>query len=174
MIIDIEQFIESERPYWTELESMLERLDRDATARLDLEAVRRFHYLYERVSSSLVSFSTFAAERETKRYLEALVSRAYAEIHETRDKPHRLRPLHWFFRTFPRTFRRHARSFKVAAAALLAGCLFGGGALTVDPASKDVLLPYPHLSGDPSERVAAEEDATEDRLAEVKAQGAAW
>jgi uncharacterized membrane protein SpoIIM required for sporulation len=72
--------------------------------------------------------------------------------------------LHWFFRILPQTFRRHARAFGLSVAITLAGCLFGAGALAVDPEAKEVIMPFPHLLGDPSERVAREESATEDRL----------
>jgi uncharacterized membrane protein SpoIIM required for sporulation len=50
----------------------------------------------------------------------------------------------------------------------MAGVLFGGFALALDPESKSVLMPFPHLMQDPSKRVAEEESATEDRLSGAK------
>jgi uncharacterized membrane protein SpoIIM required for sporulation len=49
------------------------------------------------------------------------------------------------------------------------GGAFGGMALCLDPAAKPILMPFPHLRGDPSERVAGEERAERDRLQRVKA-----
>ena len=87
---------------------------------------------------------------------------------ETRERPHRLAPLHWFFSTFPQTFRKHVRAFWICLAAMLVGGAFGGFVVLVDPAAKEILLPFSHLLGDPSERVAKEEDADDDRLAGAK------
>ncbi len=97
------------------------------------------------------------------------MARAYGEIHESREKRHRFRPLHWFFIVFPQTFRRHAVAFWLAIAITLAGCIFGGIVIAVDSDSKEVLLPFEHLQGSPAERVAREEHAKEDRLAGHKA-----
>jgi uncharacterized membrane protein SpoIIM required for sporulation len=49
------------------------------------------------------------------------------------------------------------------------GGAFGGLALVMDPGAKQVLMPFPHLQGDPSERVAEEEKADKDRLGSLKA-----
>lgn len=174
MIIDLERFIEAERPYWERLEAVLDKLARDHVYRMNLDEVREFHYLYERVSSDLARISTFASEQETRRYLSSLVARAYSEIHEGRRDPHRFRPIHWFFRSFPQTFRRHIRAFHVAAAVTLVGCLFGGMAIYLDPTAKEAVMPFEHLLQRPSERVAQEEKQLEDRLDGMKAQGAAW
>jgi hypothetical protein len=111
MIIDLERFLAVERPHWMELEKMLERIESHPGARLPLEEVQRFHFLYQRTAADLARINTFASEPETRRYLESLVSRAYGEVHETRHKRSRLAPLTWFFKTLPRTFRKHIRAF---------------------------------------------------------------
>lgn len=174
MIIDLKQFIDREKINWEELESILNRLQNDPSAAMSLDEVRRFHYLYERVSSDLAKISSFSSEKEIRIYLEALVARAYGEIHETREKPHNIRPFTWFFYTFPRTFRRHIRAFYLATAITLAGCLFGGLAIGLDPSSKEILMPFEHLLSSPKQRVAEEEKALSDRLEDQKTQGAAW
>jgi uncharacterized membrane protein SpoIIM required for sporulation len=168
MIIDLQKFIKEERFYWSELESVLERLEKRPELKLSLSKLERFHYLYQRTSGDLAKIKTFASEPNTLAFLESLVGRAFGEIHETREKPHRLAPLHWFFSTFPQTFRKHVRAFWICLAAMLAGSIFGGFVLLADPASKDLLLPFAHLHGDPSERVAQEENAEKDRLSDAK------
>jgi uncharacterized membrane protein SpoIIM required for sporulation len=168
MIIDLHKFIRDERPYWNELESVLDRVEKRPEYRLNFSALQRFHYLYQRTSGDLAKIKTFASEPNTRVFLESLVARAFGEIHETRKRPHRFAPLHWFFTTFPRTFRRHIRAFWICLAAMLVGGAFGAFVLLVEPAAKDVLLPFGHLHGDPSERVAQEENVTADRLAGAK------
>ena len=168
MIIDLQKFIKEERPYWSELEAVLDRFESKPDYRLKLKPLERFHYLYQRASADLAKISTFSAEPNTRLYLETLVGRAFGEIHETREKPHRLRPLHWFFTTFPQTFRKHIRAFWISLLAILVGAAFGGFTIIVDPSTKQILLPFSHLQGDPSDRVKNEEDVDTDRLKGAK------
>jgi uncharacterized membrane protein SpoIIM required for sporulation len=168
MIIDLQKFITNERPYWSELEAVLDRLEKKPEYKLTLGHLERFHYLYQRASADLAKISTFSAEPNTRHYLESLVGRAFGEIHETREKPHRLRPLHWFFSTFPQTFRKHIRAFWISLLAIGVGAAFGGFTLIVDSSTKQILLPFSHLQGDPSERVDKEEDVDADRLKGAK------
>jgi uncharacterized membrane protein SpoIIM required for sporulation len=168
MIIDLQRFVAAERPYWTELERVLDKLEADPNLRMSLEQLSRFHFLYDRTAADLARLTTFASEPETRRYLENLISRCYGEIHETRQHQRRLRPLQWFFQTLPQTFRRHIRAFYVSLAITIIGSLFGGFALALDPEAKPVLMPFPHLLQDPAKRVAEEESATSDRLAGQK------
>jgi len=168
MIIDLQKFITEERSCWVELEAVLDRLENKPEITLTLRQLERFHYLYQRASADLAKISTFSAEPNTRLYLEALVGRAFGEIHETREKPHRLRPLHWFFTTFPQTFRKHIRAFWISLLAIGVGAAFGGFTVIVDSSTKQILLPFSHLQGDPSERVKKEEDVNADRLKGAK------
>ena len=165
MIIDLQRFVAAERPRWSELEKILNRIEAEPAARLTLEQLARFHELYERASADLAKITTFSAEPETRRYLEMLVARGYGEIHETRERRTRLAPLKWFFQTLPQTFRRHIRAFYLSIAITLAGCAFGGFALMVDPESRHATMAFGHDQLTPEERVRQEEQATTDRLA---------
>lgn len=162
MIIDFPKFIAEERPYWNRLQTILNRLENDPGYRMDTEEIKHFHYLYQRTSSDLARIMTFASAPEMHRYLESLVARAYGEIHETRKKSHRFLPRRWFFQTFPRTFRRHFRVFCLSVMIVLIGAAFGGFAVSFDPEAKEILLPFSHLLGDPSDRVAQEEGRSPD------------
>jgi len=164
VIVDFKRFVESERPYWEELEGLLDKMERDLAFKMDLATARRLHYLYQRASADLARFESFPSAPRARENLSALVARAYAEIHETRDKPRRLAPIKWFFVTFPRVFRKHSRAFALVVAITAAGAAFGSLSLYIDPDSKAFILPFPHLMGDPSDRVAWEESANEDRL----------
>jgi uncharacterized membrane protein SpoIIM required for sporulation len=167
-MIDLQRFLARERPLWRELEARLDHIDLHPELRMDLQELRRFRELYERAAADLAQISAFSSEPQTRRYLESLVGRAYGEIHETRRRRSRLRPARWFFRTLPQTFRRHVNAFYMAVAVTLAGCVFGGVALALDPAAKEVLMPFEHLQGDPADRVAQEEQATTDQLSVQK------
>src|SRR6266404_6352340 len=140
MIIDLPRFVATERPHWTELERLLNALEADPNFTMNLDQLRRFHYLYERTSADLAKLNTFSAEPETRRYLENLVARAYGEIHESHAPHRRFHPLQWFFQTLPQTFRRHVKAFYVSLAITLAGCAFGGLTIALDPEAKPVLM----------------------------------
>ena len=166
MIIDLARFLAEERKHWTDLETTLERMERHPEQRMQLTELLKFHELYERTSADLAKIETFASEPEIRKYLEGLVARAYGEIHETREKQKRLNPWRWFVETFPQTFRRHLAAFWISLAVTVAGCVFGGVAIRIDPEAKHIIMPFPGLNGDPSERVRKEETEKQDKMAE--------
>lgn len=170
MIIDLERFVTAERRYWADLEALLHRLESDSALKLPLDQLQRFHYLYERTSSDLGKITTFSAEPELRRYLENLVARAYGEIHETREKHHQFSPVHWLLQSWPQTFRRHHKAFWLSFVITIVGVLFGSFAMAFDPDAKATIMPEMFSShlGDPSERVAREEQAANDRLSGAK------
>ena len=171
MIIDVARFVETERAYWDELDAALARLANEPRRRMALTEIQRLHYLYERSSADLGRLDSFSAGPQLKDYLEALVSRAYSEIHETRASGR----VKWKSAAlaFPRAFRRHVRAFQLAVAVTLLGCAFGWFALRQDPGVKASLLPFSGLLDSPAERVAKEESARQDRLKGVKGSFAA-
>jgi len=124
---------------------------------MTLVEMERFHYLYERSSADLARMATFSAEGEAVEHVQSLVARAYGEIHSTRERRKRPRPLHWFFTVFPGTVRRHLKLLWIAVAITLVGAAFGAFAVLIDPGSKAVIMPFPGLDGNPAERVAREE-----------------
>jgi uncharacterized membrane protein SpoIIM required for sporulation len=172
MIIDLPRFIAAERPTWTELEQCLDRIEADPYRQMPLEEVQRFHLLYQKVSADLGRVATFASEPELKRYLESLTARAYGEIHETRERGRKFRPVHWFVNEFPLVFRRQFGAFLVSLIITIVGMVFGGFATALDEEAKEAILPrqFSHLLSDPAKRVAEEEKAKKDRMAGHKSE----
>jgi uncharacterized membrane protein SpoIIM required for sporulation len=161
VIIDIGKFIETEKPFWLALEKSLERLEGNHGASLTLDESRHLHYLYRRACSDLGKVGTFSSEPATRQYLEALVARAHGEIHEQRDTVYRFSLVEFFSVTFPQTFRRQINAFWMALALTIVGASFGALAIYFDPASKENLMPFEHLLGDPTERVKKEEASSQ-------------
>jgi uncharacterized membrane protein SpoIIM required for sporulation len=155
MILDLGKFLARERPHWEALAEMLDRLESNQP--LTLEDARRLHALYERASADLAQLATFAAEPATRRHLESLVARAYAEIHEVRQPAARFNPWFWFTREFPSAFRRHLAAFGVSLAISFLGVVFGTAATLTDPESRHVTMPFGHADLRPSERVRRDE-----------------
>lgn len=157
MILDLEKFIAQQRGIWCEFDDLLSVLERDSGARMDLEKIRRFHYLYQVTSADLGKLRSFACEPELRAYLESLVARGFGEIHDNRSEGVRVGLRRLIVDAFPRVFRRRIIAFWLALAAMLAGAVFGAGLLLVDPDAKEALLPFDQLQGSPSDRVAKEE-----------------
>lgn len=149
--------MDEEKPFWDELDATLERIAISKVFMSDLEAVQRFHYLYERATADLAKLTTFSSDKQTRLHLETLVARAYAEIHSTGEKSGRFAPIRWLLSDFPRAFRRHIAAFGLSLAVTLTGMIFGAFALAIDPDAKEVVMPFGHLLGDPAERVKKEE-----------------
>lgn len=157
MIVDLGKFIAAERPGWEKLDRMLQARADDPWGKLSLTEARELERLYLRASADLAKLATFAAEPEVRRYLENLVARGHAEMHGGRSGRERWRPLGWMLQTLPQTFRRRAGAFWLATAVMVGGSIFGAFAIAFDAEAKAVLMPFDHLLGDPSERVAREE-----------------
>jgi uncharacterized membrane protein SpoIIM required for sporulation len=138
---------------------MLKKFAADPWRKLPLDEARELDRLYLRASADLAKLATFSAAPDTRAWLENLVARGHAEIHGGRAGGRRLRLGRWLARTLPRTFRRHLRAFGLALVLMLGGAIFGGFAVALDPDAKEVIMPFSHLLGDPSERVAREESA---------------
>jgi uncharacterized membrane protein SpoIIM required for sporulation len=170
VIIDLDRFVATEEPYWRRLEAIIARLKDDPWRQLDLEEVRELDYLYRRAAADLARVSTFSAEPEMRRRLEQLVARAFAEIHGVRHRASgRLRIWHWLSVTLPQTFRRQQSAMIFAVVVTMAGVIFGGVAVAVDPEAKEVIMPFSHLIGDPAERVAVEESRVNEHLEDGRA-----
>jgi uncharacterized membrane protein SpoIIM required for sporulation len=168
MILDLPRFIDSERPYWNELDSLLSKREADPYLHLSFDQINRLQYLYGRCSSALARLSTFSAEPRIREYLESLVARAYAECHSNRARTERFRPLQWLRETFPQTFRRHLFAFWLSLAVTIFGSVFGSAALLLDPSARAVLMPFSSLRQSPAERIRQEEMSRVDRLAGQK------
>jgi len=164
VIIDLAHFMARGQGRWQEFERFLNRFEAEPNLRLSLDEIKRFHYLYEEISADLVKIGTFSAEPQMRDYLESLVARAYGQMHENR----RFKRTAWSLRKllvrFPQTVRRHGRALILAVVVFLAGAAFGGLAVALDDRAKPVIMPWPHLLQNPSERVAKEESDQGDSL----------
>jgi uncharacterized membrane protein SpoIIM required for sporulation len=167
VIVDLPRFIQTERPHWTALEEILKWLESGPDRNMSLQDIERFHGLYQRASADLAKVASAASDGELRRYLEWLVSRAYAEIHETRER-RKFRPWRWFTADFPQAFRRHVRAFQLALALTVLGIGFGAIAIRVDPEAKAVLMPFEGLQMSPAQRVAREQQQQGKQLAGKK------
>jgi uncharacterized membrane protein SpoIIM required for sporulation len=158
MILDLARFVEKERPHWEELEQALDQVQGGLLNLGDLKQSRRVLALFQRACSDLSRIGAANAEPELRAYLESLVARGYAEIHSAQGRVNRFRPLHWFMRVFPSTFRRQLWAMWASLAISGIGALVGALLVTLDSDAMAALSPFPHtVEQTPSQRVAREE-----------------
>lgn len=165
MIVDLDRFAAAERPHWEELEALLARVRPAEGDRLSLEEAQRLHYLYRRAASGLSRLGDAPANAGVAGYLADLVARAHMEIHESRKQVVLPAAWRWAARDAPRTVRRHAPALAISVALTLFGAVLGAALLVLDEDAKTAIMPFSHLHGDPSDRVAREEATLQDRLA---------
>lgn len=159
MILDLAQFVKRERPHWVALEKALDDLAERKMGFREVGDVKRVTALFQRACADLGRLGELSAEPELKAYLEALVSRGYAEIHSSSGRRVRLDARRWFLETFPRAFRRRIMGFVMSVVITTLGMALGGVILFLDPDGREVALrPFAHVAEQtPSERVAKEE-----------------
>jgi uncharacterized membrane protein SpoIIM required for sporulation len=154
--VDLNRFLGERTPRWTELEGLLERVERGGLHTLPVAEAQRFAALYRTVSGDLMVARTRTANAEVVDYLNDLVARAYVQVY--RSPRLRLDDARRFYRSeFPRELRAHGRLVALAAACLLAGGALGAAGVSLDPSAAPYLLPEGHADIDPVERVREEE-----------------
>ena len=127
-----------------------------SAARMDLEKDQTLPQPLSTNFCGSDKLQSFASAPELRLYLESLVGRAFGEIHNAPSAVRHFRFRSWLFLSFPKAFRRRLGAFGLALATTLVGALFGAALLMIDADVKEV-LPFGHLVGSPSERVAKEE-----------------
>jgi uncharacterized membrane protein SpoIIM required for sporulation len=157
VILDIDRFLENERPAWEELSRVVEKWERNPMASAEIGEVERFHYLYQRAASALARLQSSSGDVEARQYLESLVARAYAEIHQRRGSVGKFNFFRWLLGGFPQAFRRRSAAFALSLAVTIAGTLFGAIGLIAVPDARPTLMPFANLIEKPSARVAREE-----------------
>lgn len=158
MIANLNRFKLRRQPLWREYDELLTRLESDVSLRLDIGEIQRMRALHETVAGDLTRVRTFAAEPETVAYLESLLARGFGFIHDNRRKRRGLPKFKRAFPLFAVTVRKHRLSMALVLAAFFLGVVFGGVLVAGDPSTKEVILPFEHLLGNPSDRVAMEEE----------------
>lgn len=156
MIINLDSFMAKEKIYWDQLSKKLDHFEMYPNSKLSYEEISEVHYLYKRAVSGLSKIRTFSVEKDKIEGLNVLVGRAYSYLHGS-EKSNKINPIDdWFFIEIPTSFKRHIGKFSLAILFTFAGMIFGAGVLLLDYESKPYLMPFSHLIGSPSERVAEE------------------
>jgi len=162
VIVDTERFITRETPHWQALAQKLDALDQGLPGASSTNSLIELHHLYRRTASALVRLESAAANPATILHLQQLVARAYATIHAGRKRHPWRDSARWLAFGFPQAFRRHLAAFVTTLWITFAGAFIGGAIIAADTENRQLILPFSHLHGSPSERVAKEEKAAKE------------
>lgn len=149
--MNIERFLSERRPVWTQLDDLLKRAEE---LELSRDEMHELVGLYRRTCSDLNRARSYTANPEILGPLNQLTGRAYRFIyrasHETAVWATFAKLI---TREIPSAFRKERAAVLFAAAAFLAGVVFGSLAILVDPANGRRLVPPDFFTESPQERV---------------------
>ncbi|MBN8466587.1 stage II sporulation protein M [Corallococcus exiguus] len=166
--MEMAEFIETRRPRWQQLESLLDKSEGEGLRKLSLDEARSLGKLYRAVSSDLLWVRARSGSADVSAYLNDLVGRAYALTYPGR-RPRFADVWAFVARGFPALLRHEWRMYVASVLLFLAGAGFGYVGMVVDPDAGHYLVPGQHVSLDPVKR-AADEAAGKGMTVEEQAQ----
>ncbi|HYC93232.1 MAG TPA: stage II sporulation protein M [Thermoanaerobaculia bacterium] len=149
--MNIERFLAERREVWNQLEALLKRAEE---VELSRDEMHELVGLYRRTCSDLNRARSYTANPEILGPLNQLTGRAYRFIYRaSHDTAIWATFVKLLTREIPAAFRKERAAVLVAAAAFLAGIVFGSLAILVDPANGRRLVPAQFFTESPQERV---------------------
>jgi uncharacterized membrane protein SpoIIM required for sporulation len=157
--LNIERFLAERRDVWDELATLLQRAEDIDLSRKEMQHLVE---LYRRTCSDLNRARSYTANPEILGYLNQLTGRAYRYIYRAaHETPVWSSFVRLVTREIPAAFRRERLYVAVAAAAFLAGTLFGAVAVLIDPANGERIVPAMFFTERPRDRVEKIESGKE-------------
>jgi uncharacterized membrane protein SpoIIM required for sporulation len=153
--MDVAEFIETRRPRWQKLESLLDKAEVGGLRALSLDEARSLGKMYRAVSSDLLWVRARSGSADVSAYLNDLVGRAYALTYPGK-RPRFADVWGFISRGFPALLRREWRMYITSMMLFLAGTGFGYLGMVMDPNAAHYLVPEEHLKLDPVERAQDE------------------
>ena len=163
--MNIERFLADRRPVWDDLRKLLDRAD---MVELSRDEMHELVELYRRTCSDLNRARSYTANPEILGHLNQLTGRGYRYIYRAaHETPIWATFVKLLTREIPAAFRQQRAAVLLAAAAFLAGTLFGAIAVLVDPANGERLIPQDFFTERPRDRVEKIE-RSEERIDDVE------
>ncbi|HVG23451.1 MAG TPA: stage II sporulation protein M, partial [Thermoanaerobaculia bacterium] len=149
--MNIERFLAERSEVWNQLDGLLTRAEETELSR---EQMQELVELYRRTCSDLNRARSYTANPDVLGPLNQLTGRAYRFIYRaSHETPIWATFVKLVTREIPAAFRRERAAVLLAAAAFLAGTIFGSVAILVDPANGPRLIPADFFTESPQDRV---------------------
>lgn len=140
----IQSFIESRKPRWERLESLIRSLERGEIRALKTSRLLDVGRLYREATADLARLQTFHSGNESpdelETYLNQLVGRAYGQIYRS-TSPRWASFMGYLRTTLPETFRKTAPWTLFALGIFLFGLVYGFVASLTDPGFSPLIVP---------------------------------
>lgn len=160
--MDVQRFIQERRPGWQRLERLIEQAEASPDWELGKDRLQELLRLYRQACSDLNQARSYTANPALLGRLNDLVGRGYRFVYRRRHGERMQKALARFFRfEVPRAFRLEKSAILAASAAFLLGTLFGFGAVILNPANGERLIPQELFTEGPRERVERIEQGRE-------------
>jgi len=153
--MEINDFVESRRARWQELEALLHKAEVHGLQRLSLEEAQALSRTYRGASADLLWVRARGAQVEVTDYLNDLVGRAYALTYPGR-RARAADVVRFFIRGFPDLLRLEWKAVLASTLLFLAGSGFGYMGMAFDPEASHYLVPDQWKKVDPKERTEKE------------------
>jgi uncharacterized membrane protein SpoIIM required for sporulation len=125
-------WLETRRPYWTRLESLLDATTASGLASLSRAELQELGLLYRQAAADLAAIREDPASPHFARYLNQLLARAHNTIYAgQRGSP--VAALRFFTRGYPVVFRRNLGVVLAAFAVFACGAAVGAALTATDP-----------------------------------------
>jgi len=125
------EFRREREAQWTELEMILDRVDRKGIRKLNGQEMRRLYSLYRAASSSYNVAKAVSLDRNLQHYLENLLRRAYVAVYSTRYGARR-GVWHFISQGFPEAVRAIKWQLLTITIVFVLGTLCGFALTTAD------------------------------------------
>jgi len=157
--VNIERFLADRRSVWDQLDALVTRAEDIDLSRAEMQELVE---LYRRTCSDLNRARSYTANPEILGHLNQLTGRAYRMIYRAAHETPVWRSfVRLVTREIPSAFRRERLYVAIAAAAFLAGTLFGALAVLIEPSNGERLIPMQFFTERPRDRVAKIESGKE-------------
>jgi len=133
------QWIEKRKPYWNQLEKLLQRSRQSGVNSLTRTELQNLSLLYRQIAADLAVVREDASSVEFARYLNQLLARAHGTIYVSRGTGFQ-NILTFFLQSYPHIFRQNRNYCMMALALFFAGALIGALLMLHNPDFKWSIL----------------------------------
>lgn len=160
--LDLERFIRDRRARWARFETLLDDIERVPDHEMGKARLLELVRLYRQTCSDLNEARSYTANPELLSRLNHLANRGYRVVYRRSHGRFFADEVKRFLLTdAPAAFRRERTSVLAATGALLLGAVLGLGAVLLDRANGERLIPGEFFTESPAQRVERIEQADE-------------
>ncbi len=139
--MNLQRWINRKEPLWKQLESLLQKIDKQGFKSLNADEVRSLSSLYRIVSADLARARTHQLGQTLTHSLQVLTTRAYSQVYQGSRRQDWKAAREFVLWGFPAVVQETALYIGLATLMFLAGCLVAWWYAWRDPAFMAIVVP---------------------------------